>query len=295
MKSSSYCLGLSTIFLILWLFSVGLVSSQQLVLDGNQWNIASHGTFVPNTTSFVITLGEEITIDSLTFHKVYVSLSETGEDKTFTGDLLREDNSVVYHRRTDEPERVLYNFQLEPNDVIVLDEILDCTARLIRIDTVYLRNSEPRKRFHFILTNDPHPREFIWIEGIGNEKSLLFPGVFCYVDLEYELLCFYSDGELLYPENPISCFIVDTDEPSENNYIRIQPNPFSQSIHFFSNGLTLIKLLIFDVSGRLVFQEDNIHQESYKADLSLLAKGMYFAIIEDSSHLVSQYKILKYE
>mgnify|MGYP005849184403 CR=1 FL=1 len=131
--------------------------------------------------------------------------------------------------------------------------------------------------------------------GIGNEKNLLFPNEFCYVDLEYELLCYYRGGELLYPKNPPLYYNVNTDKPSENNFNLIRPYQCSQSIHFPSKGSDIRRLRVCDIPKSLVLQENNLDHESYQADISSLAEDMNFYIIENASNFAMQLKIIIYE
>lgn len=152
--------------------------------------------------------------------------------------------------------------------------------------------------------------ESSWLEGIGtihgpiDPSELSFPqrynvksrikncgkASYDYLTLEYTLICFWNDTELLY-RNPdyTECVYVtsDLDKPSGEE-ISIYPSPTKGVVNVkVSSGIELIEL--FDAQGKRI-----LSTSKETVDLTALPNGLYFVKIRTSSDITKVQKIVKY-
>ncbi len=278
--------------ILLILLLPNFVSAQLLVREGNQWNIAIYPTFSPNTSSYSLRIGEDTLVNNQLYYKVYYSSDSLNSSWTFRNDLLRQDSSKrVYHKRRDADEFLLYDFSLQVNDTIQLDEY--CTLRVLEVDSIELNNGELRKRLKLTKADDPHWGEQYWINGIGSEFGMLSHFGYCYTDYSNGLLCFYQNGEILYPENPPSCFITGVGNLEELTSVNVFPNPFSSYLIIEDEEKGMEQYLIYNNLGQYM-QGGGINNSFLRIELEGLPRGLFYLILMDrerrkySTRLVKQ-------
>lgn len=69
--------------------------------------------------------------------------------------------------------------------------------------------------------------------------------------------------------------------------INIYPNPATNEIGIKMEGLTANRILVADLSGRIVFSTKMMKQTDHKLDISSLTPGMYFLKIETEKGIAS--------
>lgn len=273
---------LLSILLNIILSSILPAQSPLLVAEGNQWNTVNWPTFGPNTSSFRQKIGEDTLFDNTIYYKVYSSNKEFGSDWKFYGDYLRQDTLTnrVYYKDNKDDEILLYDFNLGLNDTFSFIEPLGeyCQQTVTQIDTILLNNGAPRKRLKLAKVDYPSDVQY-WIEGVGSTFAL-FHFVFCVVDIPLELLCFYADGELLYPSTPPSCFITSTEIPSSPPPYSVQPNPFTSTFTILSESILFNRFVLYNLFGERM-TEGQINQPSHQVECTHLPSGAYLLSLTD--------------
>lgn len=278
---------LLSILLSIILSSILPAQSSLLVAEGNQWNTVNWPTFGPNTSSFRQKIGEDTLLDNTVYHKVYSSNKEFGSDWKFYGDYLRQDTLTnrVYYKDNKDDEVLLYDFNMGLNDTFTVSDYSGvlCQQTVTQIDTILLNNGEPRKRLK--LANIDYPSDtHYWIEGLGSTFALIHYFVFCLEDIPLELLCFYANGELLYPHAPQSCFITSTEIPSSPPPYSVQPNPFTSTFTIQSESILFNRFVLYNLIGERM-TEGQINQPSHQVECTHLPSGTYLLSLTDEHGL----------
>lgn len=275
---------LLSILLSIILSSILPAQSPLLVAEGNQWNTVNWPTFSPNTSSFREIIGEDTLIDNMLYHKVYYSNQEAGSTWKFNGAYLRQDSSSnrVYYKNKKDAEVLLYDFDLGLNDTFTVSDKggVFCQQIVTQIDTIQLNNGEPRRRLKLAKVDYPSDVHY-WIDGVGSTFALTHYYVFCLEDIPLELLCFYTNGELLYPHSPPSCFISSTEPPSSPLQFNIQPNPFTTVFTIQSEAVLFNRFVLYNLIGERM-TEGQINQENTPIDGTNLPSGAYLLSLTDA-------------
>lgn len=153
-------------------------------------------------------------------------------------------------------EELLYDFTLQVGDTVTgyLHQDYNDPNVVLAIDSI-LVGSGYRKRWLI------HPGYNVYfIEGIGStyglKKPIPDPNVVDLPDIAF--LCFSQNGQTLYPDTLENCDVissvrsVDTDE----GLLKIYPNPSSGSFTVRFPKVKFDQLILFDLSGRILYQSD---------------------------------------
>lgn len=101
-----------------------------------------------------------------------------------------------------------------------------------------------------------------------------------------------KQGDLIQVKTSITCEGIFSKEIDFENVVSLYPNPITTTINFnFPNNITDLNVVIFSVYGSIIF-EDQILKSNPKADISFLAKGLYFLQVTYNNN-VKTFKILK--
>lgn len=264
--------------------------SQSLVVQGNQWNIAIYPTFSPNTVSYSILIGEDTITNNLKYNKVYYSNDSLNTNWQFSKQLLRQDSTKkVFLKEYDNDEYLLYDFGLNLNDSFLIENT--CTLVVTEIDTIELNNGDKRKRLKLEMSGNPNWGSQYWVEGIGSNYGMISHFGFCYFDYSDWFLCFYNNGELLYPESPPSCFITSTKEIVSDE-LKVYPNPASQEIIIESEYKNNSRYIIYNPNG-MIIQKGILTATKNEIDISNFQTGLYIILIGDDKKFNFSKRILK--
>lgn len=265
------------------------LNAQQLVEENNQWNIVVYPTFSPNTSSYSIKIGEEISIEDIVYNKIYRSTDSLNTNWQFINTYLRQDTtSTVYIKEYEGDEVPLYDFSLELNDTFFVSDF--CYLIVNEIDSISLNNGEMRKRLKMERQGADIGFDF-WIEGIGSKYGVISHFDACATDYADDLLCFYSNSELLYPSFPASCFITPVREIEQTN-IKVFPNPLEDILVIEDDELSLKAFAIYDASGKKIMC-NSLTSNSNTINLEELKSGFYILrLIDKKGNLFSQ-KLIK--
>ena len=267
------------------------VSQQMTDLD-NQWNIYFPPTFSANSGSISVRVQEDTVINGLTYQKLYDSNDSLNTSWVPRNQYLRQDsNQRVFLKDGENVEQLLYDFSLALNDTFHIEN-LQCSLIVNEVDSVTLNNGALRKRLKLGMADSPGLENVaIWVEGMGNTSGIFSHIDYCALDTPQDLLCFYSNGELLYPSNPTSCFITSL-RTVEQIKIEIFPNPADQVLWIEHSQTQMANYLIFSIKG-VKIKEGVIERVGAKINIEDLASGAYFLVLIDSQGRRYSKKILK--
>ena len=133
----------------------------------------------------------------------------------------------------------------------------------------------------FIELNKGTPPFTVYLNGIEKIKTM---------NKAFELPI--KQGDLIEVKTSISCEGVFSKDINLENLVSLYPNPISTEVNFnFPNDIAVLNVTIYNVLGGVIF-ESNILKSNPKADISSLAKGLYFLQIKYDQE-VKTFKILK--
>ena len=97
-----------------------------------------------------------------------------------------------------------------------------------------------------------------------------------------------ENGNIARRENPEGIFL-----PEQKSEIKFFPNPAHDKI-VIQSPYILESILITDVSGRIFFDENNIHSKNYIANVSALSDGIYFLQLSNKQNTSTQKLIVQH-
>jgi hypothetical protein len=219
--------------------------------------------------------------------KTYYSLLSSFNDSTMLNweqedTHYREDSNKVFALSLWGEESVLYDFNLNEGDSIIVSEWINY-AYVSHVDSLSICGSY-RKAIYLNCYPWNEPID-IWIEGIGSLYSTFNPLNFFFLsDNTYELIC-ASDSSCQLYQNPkySSCFVSDTFYQASTsnittcNLFNVYPNPFSESclVTINEQQINEVTVLLFNSQGQVVSTEHAISTPFifYRKDLP---SGSYF-------------------
>ncbi|MEM1217271.1 MAG: T9SS type A sorting domain-containing protein [Bacteroidota bacterium] len=271
--------------------TTGAFPQQMTDLD-NQWNIYFPPTFSANSGSISVRVQEDTVIDGLTYQVLYASNDSLNTSWIPRNQYLRQDsNQRVFLKDGENVEQLLYDFSLAANDTFYVEN-LQCSLVVNEVDSVTLNNGALRKRLKLGKADSPAIENVaIWIEGMGNTSGIFSHIDYCALDIPQHLLCFYSNGELLYPSNPASCFITSLRTVEEVD-IEIFPNPADHILWIEYSRINMSNYFIFNIKGEQI-KEGVIERTGVNIHLEDLASGAYFLVLMDAQGRRYSKKILK--
>jgi hypothetical protein len=203
---------------------------------------------------------------------------------------LREENKKVFCRITpDDPEFVLYDFDLDIGDTVILHQCYDAsyTGYVAGIDSLLI-GDQFHKRY-FIQCWEW--LSFYFTEGIGSDAGLLYCDL-PWVDFYGNLYCF-SLNDTIYKTNgsgeqsPGNCWQYIGVPEIASEQIEVYPNPVKDYI--FVSYDKKCRLELYDLAGK---QCRNALSDFL--NVSDLEQGMYYLRVYSLSGIVlNQYKIVK--
>lgn len=275
---------------------VGNVSSQTILSENNIWNMSSTSWIGGESiNSYSYRIGAMVQFNDKSYFSLDKSSDSLALEWTETGKYLREDELSKVYLLENEIESILYDFSLEINETINLDS--ECQLVVVSTDSIELTNGEFRKRLYLKLTDQTNYPTLEWIEGVGSQFGLIeHKFALCFTDANVKLLCFKSNAEILYPENPESCFITVT---NRKNYpflvpkYQISQNPIED---FFSinlnEGERLSSIEIYSIDGDLIYIKNN-YQNGEEINLHNFMPGTYILKIDFNEVISVTEKIIK--
>lgn len=276
--------------------------AQEIVDNQKIWSILT-GHCLPDYTTYTTSFfkfNEDTIIDGELYQKVFISEDEFQEEWFFYGTFIREENKKVYLREYFGEEGLIYDFNLQLGDTVVINNpraASEVALVLTEIDSVETTDGY-RERWK--LTNEEFMIPEYWIEGIGSMGGVLNSSTEIFGGLcgTYILLCEEEDGSNIYlnPEYEY-CYYLLLDDDDE---IEIQENTFNIIYRQSNHTLELVfterenrSIHITDINGR-IFSRIQSAENNIQLSLNGNGKGLFIiSVIQNDGHFMSK-KIMAY-
>lgn len=166
--------------------------SQILVEENKVWSVAIRGTegdtYITEQTTFM----DEVTIDGVQYLKVYQSEKDPYEWQ-FINAYIREESGVVYYKQGNDAEEILYNFNLEQGDSILIN-----VSYNFSVDSLVTKDLQGKMLKHWYMSYQDLV-QVIWIENYGSIYNLLMPfAPITVTGADFFLLCVSNNEEIWY-------------------------------------------------------------------------------------------------
>ena len=169
--------------------------------------------------------------------------------------------------------------------------------KVSKIDTIEVAGTL-RKKFSIVGSVEGSADTYVigtWIEGIGNEKGLLYDMLRMLTGYKYSYLkCYEHNGVLEYlAEGDDDCdnpYVGLEDISLENNSITLYPNPTNSEINIESENI-INSIDIFNSFGQKVYME-TINSKEKSIGVSYLNNGVYVIVLNTDNGLIHK-KIIK--
>lgn len=87
---------------------------------------------------------------------------------------------------------------------------------------------------------------------------------------------------------------VGVEENSASNAYKVYPNSTNNNVYIQNEKSENIKMELYDVTGRLILETENIKKSTLtEINLSLINKGYYVLRLTDSENVTTSYKLIK--
>ena len=262
---------------------------QYFVNPDAKWNITQLGWSIIEPERSYITweykLAEETIIDSLSYLRLFKRQFQSqpeweGEDIYF-----RESEGKVY--KYDESlgqEGLIYDFSIqEVGDFVELS--MGYPLAVTAIDSIEWLDGSKKRRITFLVADFDLDKQVYWVDGIGDIVNSIAP-VNLYpipADAAIDTLdCFYLTNEMMYQRPGVEdCYRYDiiSSEPGVNLLkaeFKAFPNPVEGQLTITAINDKMISLFIYDTSGRLLYENNNLESTQEEIDASNFAGGVYF-------------------
>lgn len=291
------------IIILIFILTGSLLAHTQEIVDNEKlWSILTghcQPEYTTYTTSF-FKFDNDTIIDGKLYQMVFISEDEFQEEWFFYGSFIREENKKVYYREYYGEEGLIYDFNLQLGDTVVLNNpraASEVTLILTEIDSVETTDGY-RERWK--LTNDEFEIPEYWIEGIGSMAGVINSTTEVFGGLcgTYILLCEEENENTIY-QNPQYeyCYYLLLDD---GNDIEIEESSFNviyrQSIKQIDVAFNTSEerlIVITNIQGQLIGKIQSIDTH-FSFSLSNKNTGLYIIIaIQNNGNHISK-KIMVY-
>ncbi len=257
-------------FILLSTVAIGQTYHPVLNTD-RVWQI--HQKHFDGTTIFEsypeYTLGDTISVNN----HIYYHFDFASENK-----VVREDTTLkqlyIYDISTEE-EYVSFDFSLSIGDtlpsnfavLIYSDELYkDSLATITNIDTVFMVDGSPRKRFHITLSSSGVFDGMYMIEGLGGPLGFIAPNPLEF-ETTYILKAVKENEDVIYG----AWYYISVQEQSENQ-IEIYPNPVVDVLAIKFEPLKTV--YVYNIFGEQVYESSESVTEQ-TIDFTSFKSGIY--------------------
>lgn len=268
------------------LFSATTFYGQSMLKEGNQWNLLSTSCCSPEKITVLVKVDGDTLINDVSYSKLFTTRDTFDTNWVLREELMREDTTgKVFLREQNGEEILLLDFGLQVGDIF---ESLECNLRVAEIDVVILNNGEERKRIHL---DNADGWTYTWIEGLGSTIGPTFRS-YCIFDAAPNLLCFYEDDEVRFPDSPNFCFVEQTNSvqhllPAD---LKIYPNPFNKELHIEFKETLIESYTLVDLLGQEIVKGT---LAGGLIDVSNIPAGAITILLQGSDGSVYSEKLIK--
>ena len=291
---------------IITIIFVGLsimTGAQEIVDSTKVWSVLTghcHPEYTVYTTE-MYRFNNDTLINGKMYQTVLISEDEQQEEWFFFGSFVREENKKVYYREYSGEEGLIYDFNLEPGDTVVVNNpraVSEVTLTLVEIDSV---ETPEGYRERWKLTNDSFEEPEYWIRGVGsmagilNSTSNLFGGL-CGT---YILLCAQENNTTVY-QNPGYAYCYYDELIVGGDEIKMPEKMYDIRYGQANNTLDMIfkseeehHIFIADVQGRLITEKKS-SEKQIRFSLAGQPKGLYIIVVHTNNGITVSKKIMVY-
>ena len=239
---------------------------------GNEWH--TFETAVWQINNYVNWCSGDTLIEDARYMKIMGAVND-GYPIFYT--LLREEEGKVWKRYSiAHPEILLYNFTASVGDTLRIGDFAEEMV-LDSISMVQIGDVD-RRKFWFGLEYDglgnPRAKE-TWVEGIGSDYGLLWPGYFNVIDGWHCLLCFHQNGGLVWQNPEYGFCTYDAVEENKDSEITLYPNPVRDRVVI--EGVEVAEVEVYNALGQRV----KMVQSTNEINVGDLPEGVYLLFITD--------------
>ena len=118
------------------------------------------------------------------------------------------------------------------------------------------------------------------LEALGDQANIIFRFVFASDQAEN------GEGVAIDNFSIAASAILAADDFAKNNF-KLYPNPSSSVFYIQRPGFDPMQISVYDLTGRLIFEVDDIAVKNFALDLSKKPSGLYFLKINEGSKIIS--------
>ncbi|MEE4259035.1 MAG: T9SS type A sorting domain-containing protein [Bacteroidales bacterium] len=285
------------VYILLFFIAIPSTQAQEIVDNQKLWSILT-GHCLPDYTTYTTSFfkfEEDTIIDGKTYKMVFISEDEFQEEWFFFGSFIREDNKKVYLREYFGEEGLIYDFNLQLGDTVVVNNpraVSEVALVLTEIDSV---ETSDGYRERWKLTNEEFLIPEYWIEGIGSTGGILNSSTEVFGGLcgTYILLCEEENGNTIYlnPEYE-QCYYLLLNNAEEQEALQIsykliyKPSIRAMELIFNEHGKRHI--LVSDIQGRTIARFES-EENNVQLPLNSYTNGLYMvSILQDDGRFTSK-------
>lgn len=271
----------------------------KLVTSKNEWVVDAA---LPNQSTIIQRFSfdpDSVSINNFVYYEMIFTPTVSSPWQG-TGRFMREKSGRVYELLSDSSEVLLYDFNFQTGDTMVLPSLGAIGNRkVLNVATLKLADDIARKSISLVCTSDAHsPDTTTWIEGIGDIERLFWTKTFCSPEDENveirNVRCFLIDKQVQYSKPGLEgCYITSVNELHKREII-VFPNPANSTIHFdVDERLIFNKVILYNSLGQIVISYDHLPSDN-TLDIQMLPSGIYFGAIyfQDNIPLIFKVSIL---
>ena len=284
MKKLKFLLIISLIGLL------GQVKAQDYVpfpTEDAVWNIKMISEEMPGQRHFYFLNGDTI-INDTTYTKVYHTLDHTLSTSSYNCCIREEEQRIFvrypYARYLYENEFLLYDFNLEVGDAVILKMTHNFTSELIDVEFVLgavgniQLNTGDYRRSYIYNTDDYDMGDISVIDGIGASDGMAGHLFYCELDPGdlFELMAYYLDCFTLNGDNIYGNCTTDNIEINSYDKTYISNIPVNNnSVLHLDIKQEYKTIQVFDIQGRILYQENIRNKTEFSFKNINLKSGFY--------------------
>lgn len=255
--------------------------------------------------NYSIIISNDTVIGAETYHKLVIPVLQTIQSSCAPGTTylnvykgaIRQDTAarkVFIVPPTGNTEELLYDFTMQVGDTVrgyIESQQQNNPDRVLSIDSVLVGNSYRKK------WNIDNQYSISFIEGIGSTYGLVEYSFSNATDqLMISISCFQQNSQTLYPDTSSNCLqigilfdAINGDDPN-TDLLNVFPNPCRGSVNLDFGKSTTCEIILTDLSGRLIFQQQIFNQS--RCSIDKLESGSYMlTVLDENKKIVSRKKI----
>lgn len=198
-----------------------------------------------------------------------------------------------------EREYLLYDFSLSIGDEMDMKNPYSPFPEnggmftLTDIQELPLENGQLYKHYYFSPSpgNTQSDWNAVWIEGVGSLSLVTAPGGEPNYDEVGEVTCSFTNGEHIYAnlDRIDGCdALLDVSSNVANPAVSLA---FDEDAMVLENASEVVKVVIYDLNGRLIASEKNDHQQRLVISTAHVDKGIYILVAMDAFQQKTVFKV----